>query len=351
MAQDQAEMTETIQDNKQLQDNLSSYQIATVLDTLLFEALRPLAHHTRVIQHWLAEMLPLAVSDGRRKLSRTQTRDQFVTSCYIAINTTDPDQLMETVDKLKIERNQIFHLVIKVQEICNTYLDDMMIVAQTKSHTKRTFHRNRMQKVEDLLQTDRNHWHQALLTMNWWIDLAFNFKQMVAEKYYRLAYKKALEAEHGTRLSISLADLYNNYILAIYRAIDKYDSDNGMLASYVQMWFKNASSNPDYDHEINIAFTIPASQRRLLQRQNWTNRKGQAIMNIANPIDEQILETEAGTIQTNELAEQLSDLGQKLDLDLFMLLNNIPYRLTEEECKAYMELAAPTPKIKLQIKD
>ena len=331
-------------------ENLSSYQIADILDNLLFEALRPLVEHTQIVSHWLAEMLPLIISDGRRRVS-TLPQDKLINLVFIAIMTTDPVRQLALIQQMRLERNQIFYLVGRVQEISNSYLADMLIVLQTSSQTRRTRYTARLQVVEETLGTTRDHWHQALLTCAYWLDLALAFKRMIAEKYYKLAFKKAVEAEYTTGLDVSVADLYNNYILAIYRAIDKYDSSRGMLASYIGLWFKNASSNPDFDHEVNIAFVIPASQRRIFQKQNWTDRKGSAIMNFANPIDDQVLDEHAEISESLELVEQLGTLGQQLSLNYFMLLTNIPYKLSKHECKMLQHISEFEKNSSLQIKD
>ena len=330
-------------------DNLSSYQIANVLDELLILAVEPLVQHSNIVQHWLAEMLPLIVSDGRRRVS-TIPQAELIPLVFTAIMTTDPDKQLALVRQMKLERNQIFFLVTQVQELCSTYLDDMLVVAQTRSKTKKNLHQARLLGVEDLLQANRKHWHQALLSATYWIDLAYQFKQMVAGKYYKYAFKKAMEAEYSTGLTISIADLYNNYILAIYRAIDKYDSSRGMLSSYIGMWFKNASSNPDFDHEVNTAFSIPASQRRIFQKQNWTNRKGTAIMNIANPIDDQVLDEQENIPVDTELVGQLGQFGRKLRLDTLMLVTGIPYPLSAAECKAIERARRFEQSINLEIK-
>ena len=328
-----------------LQENLSSYQIATVLDGLLMEALKPLAEHTNVIQHWLVEMLPLAVSDGRRKISKLPI-DQVISLIFTAVLTTDPVKLLDIVKQLKLERNQIFHLIHAVEDIGKDYHRDIVKVLKSKG-SRRARYLRKITAVEDRLGSSRTYCLPTLNTCSYWNTQALNFKRRVAEKYYKLAMKKAVEAEYSTGLSISLEDLYNNYVLAIYRAIDKFDSNHGMLASYIQFWFKNASSNPEFDHETNVAFSIPASKRRQLQKSGWINRKGSALMNLSYPIDEQVIEKQIVFQDSDDLMNILVDCGKTLPLDLFMLLSNIPYKLSPIECKKVKVSMMPTPKITL----
>ena len=59
-------------------------------------------------------------------------------------------------------------------------------------------------------------------------------------------------------------DVYQNFLTAITKAVDKYDCSKGALTSYINYWVLNAQtcSNTDHGHEYGIAYTIPPLQRK-----------------------------------------------------------------------------------------
>ena len=59
-----------LQQSERIKENLSSYQIAGILDRLLFQSIEPLARSSNILGYWISELLPLIISDSRRKVSR-----------------------------------------------------------------------------------------------------------------------------------------------------------------------------------------------------------------------------------------------------------------------------------------
>ena len=56
-----------LQQSERIKENLSSYQIAGILDRLLFQSIEPLARSSNILGYWISELLPLIISDSRRK--------------------------------------------------------------------------------------------------------------------------------------------------------------------------------------------------------------------------------------------------------------------------------------------
>jgi hypothetical protein len=93
------------------------------------------------------------------------------------------------------------------------------------------------------------------------------------------------QREHNPHLNFDIEDLAQNFSLAVNKAIDKCDAQQGTLTSYIKNWIKDAKGNPQLRGEYGIAYTIPASQRRAMVQS--TNNKA---VNISVSIDDEELQ-------------------------------------------------------------
>jgi uncharacterized protein YejL (UPF0352 family) len=113
---------------------------------------------------------------------------------------------------------------------------------------------------------------------------------MIMEKYMRFVMMEAQmfhkqQREHNPHLNFDIEDLAQNFSLAVNKAIDKCDAQQGTLTSYIKNWIKDAKGNPQLRGEYGIAYTIPASQRRAMAQS--TNNKA---VNISVSIDDEELQ-------------------------------------------------------------
>lgn len=239
--------------------NYTSYQLLTILDRLLLRALKPVIETTDFFDRIIACVIGWAATNPRRKLSALP-REKFNTYVMAYLASSDPELKYRIVRKMKLERNILFFVLARFHEL-----------------TLRLDHTRPDQKlIRTLKVTAPNKLWFAARTSKYWWKQAEEFKHMMMEKYFRLVMLETTiycktQKRDNPHLVINVDDVAQNFVLAVSKAIDKCDAEQGTLTSYVQNWIKDAKSTSHYRHEYGIAYTIPASRRRQLAESNKTH--------------------------------------------------------------------------------
>jgi len=84
---------------------------------------------------------------------------------------------------------------------------------------------------------------------------AKQFRERLIQRYAKLAAKQANYDVKHTGLTVSYEDVLSNYLLAVSKAIDRYESHNGALSNFVAQWI--TASRADSSHEYGVAYTTP----------------------------------------------------------------------------------------------
>ena len=144
----------------------------------------------------------------------------------------DKKRKLETLIKLKIDRNILLGLI-------DFYLKEIDYIF--------TLHVNSLNdEAIDLYLIDNTNYTKDLYLIARDIrnyrDDYLKFKDLIIEKYTRLALIHAQKTYATVNYRVDLDDIVQIYLMHVNKAIDKYDSDKGSLTSYVQKWFMNAHS-------------------------------------------------------------------------------------------------------------
>ena len=315
---------------EEIDENLSSNQIIEILDYLLYEALYPMLVATNRSQEWLAEMMPLISFDSRRKLSG-QPKEKSLDLLFKAAFSNDPKFTLRTIKRLRLERRFVVVFLERLHGKAGSYLENHR-QSLRKFGTGEDKSDPALNKVEALLGADRVSLYSALQQSKFWLQLYNNFRWMIAQKYYKLAWQEVLKATALTHMVIDQDALFKNYVLAILKAIDKYDAQKGTITGHIRSWFKNANINPDFDHQYGIGTSMPASARRALASEG-----GKKNENIAYNFDE-LPESETFKVEFKSDIESQETMGMlarfkplSKRLRFFMLNNGVEYQLSAEE--------------------
>lgn len=325
---------------QRLESNLSSHQMIKILDLLIEKALQPICAATDILQEWICELLPLVHGDSRRKVSSVPT-EQLLSMGMASIFVTKKSERFRLINEMKLERGLAFMLLWKLYFLTENYNNYQLKYCKYKDPVIRSHFSGKMQEVEQRCNATRNSLGPALNQSSWWADHGVNYKSMIAEKFYKLAYQQASRAASSTNIHVDINDLYKNYLLALNRAIDKFSPDKGVLTSYIQYYFKDANINPDFSHQYGVSYSLPNSRRRELQKKGWMNSSGVVEQNISSGIEESLeiedhsnYVNEVSTTQTNQ---RLRSLGKFREIGLIMLTQNVAYPLTDEEKRLQRE--------------
>ena len=299
----------------------TSNQLLSVLDHLLQRAIHPLFLTSNVVSDYLAELLPLVITDARRKVS-SLPKDIFYIRAFNALTAKDEDVRWLAFISLQIERNQLFDLLYRTMDMCSNYCRNQVY------HLTRNRRLRQNAKLEQMLRAKPQYFYAALQESKYWLKLAVKHKNLIQEKYLRHAYKEAYrEAKSPTR-QISFEDLFGNYCLAISKSVDKTDANQGTLTTVVNFWFKNSNINPEHSHQLGLAYSIPTSKRRSLQKSNWMDG-GVPVQNWSSSIEEA---EEIASHETQPLMTRNTDILRYLPEAKWQgILYGVAFPLSEEE--------------------
>lgn len=240
--------------------NYTSGQLFSVLDKMLYRAVDPLIRHTRFIDRALAIVLAWYAQNHRRRISN-HSKKKFTVHVIAFLASADPDVRCKLYRKMKLERNITFFLVQHWLRIIGPWRELHVQACRGLLH--------RQQERELLIQccvTDIGPIWGVIGTAQYWLDNAASFKHRMIEKYMRLVMVEAhthwkMQRQNNPHLQLDLEETAQNFLLAVIKAIDKFDASQGTLTSYVKDWFKNARITMQHRGEYGIAYSIPHSKK------------------------------------------------------------------------------------------
>lgn len=308
---------------EKLQENLSSVQIARTLDGLLFKALTPLVQHSNYLEYTMVELLYHIFHNMRRKFSN-RTHDDLRDSLFTLIVTKRKTGKTAEMRRLGLERSIYFKVLLTFEKDAQLYVDDMPKAMAAGQKTPAMIRIEKRYRAEN----SPGFYHACANTL-FWCKRAIAFRNMIVEKFTRLAWVEAQKARAKTGLQISVDDLARNMLISIFKAIDKYDPEKGPLASYIVWWFQDAK-NGETGHEEGVAYTIPLSLRKKLL--------SEGVVNIYAPIDDSVEHSADNTpsvldrLMDEEEGQVLQNLICRIDREKqFSLFYGISYSLSEAD--------------------
>jgi hypothetical protein len=272
-----------------LTHNLTGGQIQSVLDDLIYNSLAPLVKSSDVFDIQIVYLLGVTARNRKRKLSALP-REEFITSLCHCLITDDRDKKIHVLTNSKIERGFVYNFVVNFLKEVAGYTDLYRKFLFAKGNDKVVLNL-RLKAVEQNVGNNRAHLFSTINIANDYLELAYEFRNAIVSNYLRQAYKQARSfcAMKGPRFDFE--DVFQNFLAAITKAVDKYDCSKGALTSYINWWIINAQTctNSDFGFEYGTAYTIPQ-----LQRKAMAQGKGDGDVNYAVSLDAQSSDDEDG---------------------------------------------------------
>jgi hypothetical protein len=233
----------------------STYSLYLIYDTLLYRALYPIIKSTSILDNYLIVLLGYSSLNFRRKIAVPD----FPSLVYKYLISTDCDYKFDLLVQMKIDR--IFLL-----KFLSLFLDEAKNI-NNDVNTKYFKY-----KIIDI-----GSFHSCVEDVNYWYSGVIMCRNDIASKYYDFAKNSALRFSKKNP-NISIDDLTSEYLLTVYKAIDKLDPDKGTLTSYIGQWFRDVNSSNRREFEYNIAYNVPGTHRRKIA-------KKEVPPNIYHPLD------------------------------------------------------------------
>lgn len=262
---------------------LSSVQIWDVLNDLLAIAADPIFEYTEFGIDLCMSLLSASM-DKRRKVSIHRSDVCRGILFYTAIYDDGAD-ILRTLQKIGVERNLIVDPMLDA--LAQNQLPGKML--PNSPFTEEALLRHLRQSIEPYLE----------------------FRRQVSERYVKLAEslgRKNAWVKNERGLISDSDEHVNNYMLSVFRAIDKFYPHRGTLANYVTSWMNNAAGST-FSVFVGEAFVVPRSHRRSLVDEVG----GSSFSNFSLPLED------AAVIPELPVMDSLSDSQQ-----IFAALYNIP---------------------------
>lgn len=288
--------------NERLPHNHTSYQLLSVLDSLLWKAVAPILKTTGYADRLLSSILYWMSVTPRRKIS-TLDKAKLNTYFMAFLLASNHRTKLRILKRMRLERNIIFYMCSSVIDTCGT-----MPIGRPSP-----------EMIDRFCVRDHDTFWYAVRESAFWHEQALKFKSMILEKYMRLVVVEAQsffkkQSQDNPELTFDLSEIAQNFFLAANKAVDKCDVTRGTLTSYIGLWIKEAKGNPALRGQYGIAYSVPASQRRLMA----LGKAGGAV-NISSSVDSEELaavagqDDVAGEYERRQLVDFVRRLAKEVD--------------------------------------
>ena len=255
--------------------NLSSSQIVQILNDIINAAAKPLFKHSHLMRQLVLQSLLQTQVDHRRKIS---IHSKEATASCIVYGIIQNNY--SAIKLCELDRNILFSSINYIQP----YLKEALIVEKKLLKSNSSKYLKKQQNIAKITGIPIN----MLTALARWVlpylDLYLQFRECIIYKYIKFAYQQAKRSESNTQLFVDVEELHKNYLLALGKAIDKFDANKGTLTSYIVQWLLSARSAPEFNHQYNTAYDLPANVRKDMEN------RGVALQNMSTPIDDKHLE-------------------------------------------------------------
>lgn len=244
--------------------NLTGGQIQEVLDFLILNSLRPIVMASDVFNVQIIYLLSGTAQNRKRKLSALP-REQFMSHMSRALVTSDREMRFDLISQAKIERSFLYNFVVKFLKLADSYKSIYNEFLRAGSKYDRQRFDDKLSVLEKSLSMTRDRMLPAINIAQDYLEMAYAFRNSIVENYIKMASKQARAFVRMKGDNFDFNDVRQNFLTAVTKAVDKYDSSSGALTSYINYWVMNAQGgSADHGHEYGIAFSIPQLQRKKL---------------------------------------------------------------------------------------
>ncbi len=283
-----------------LSNEVTSNQIETILDFLIAKAINAILVSSNFMDILMASALAWKTENPRRKISHIP-RHEVTALLFHFLGASNPDEKRLILNQLHLERSFLLFA-------CDQYLDwmvqyvDALNRLTVENSTETTLKKIQLETAFSLSSNAYSSYFEA----KFWYEQAIEFRKMIFSRYLKLVMKESSALYKRSKQNLDYKDIFQNLVVAVYKAIDKFDSKKGTITSYIKEWMLDAKSSRT--HEYGLAYYIPIAKKRQIAAGNST------INNIYVPLDDIELEqTQSDGIEEFEEANRIRRLAKRVD--------------------------------------
>lgn len=218
---------------EELPGNCTTYQLLSTLDYFIESAIDPIA---TAWPDWLDNYYAKVVAWQYVRPSVKFSRSPRGCSPHLLFNmltTDDPVEKRRWQKEMFLNRGMLFGLIA-------LFLKSSAGFMRLHDPTNRVPLRKRLLLIAMAEERTSPYLHAAVLQTRYWSDRARWFKDIIMQKYTRLALMNAKRTYQQVNCLKDLDDIVQTFLLYMNKAIDRCDSRQGVLTVFIQTWFYSA---------------------------------------------------------------------------------------------------------------
>ena len=215
--------------------NLTSYQYLQTLDYLIWQAVSAIY---QTCPDFVLNYVTKVVAHQTLKPATKFSRNERGTLPHILFNLLvfrDEKYLAE----LNLNRGLLFGLISQFLKTVNRFrqVQDLRISVSAQAEAAITWSTHVGLGVVEGCSL-----YPVIREVAYWEEQAHWFKALIVQKYVRMALLQAQSTYKELSFSLSLNDISQIYLMYVSKAIDRCDSRQGVLTTFIQSWLKSAKA-------------------------------------------------------------------------------------------------------------
>lgn len=312
----------------QFKKQLSGKQIESLLNFFLYRTLLPL-FPTLWFKNQLALLIFKIMNQNKKKIIQ-ESKDDALNSLFDALVSLDKEVTITHLKECGLDKSLLIDIAIKFLKISDPLLvEEENFFNDLNEGNFNLESSNIINNIQSIFyDISKDFLIKVNKEVNYWYDKYIKFRQLLVSKYYRLAYKYA-KITKMNKESTDIECLFKSLLLSIETALNRYTSDKGTLASYIQLWFKSTIVNPEYWFELGSPFRLSNyGKQKIIDRGSTPNALStddEEFSAIESKLDKQFLNNslEDFAFTNFELLEFINSI-QNPDVELVRIILNIP---------------------------
>jgi len=222
--------------NEGTDTNYTTYQWLHTLDFFIESALDPMATaYPDFMDNYFAKVVAWQTTRPSVKFTRNH-KDTLASALFNSI-TTEGAEKRKHQKSMLLNRGILFGAIASYLQTVNTYMQ-LHSVCGVYSSMPSSRRKLLIALAEERVGSE--YLHAATLQTMYWAQKAYDFKALIVKKYVRLAIMNAKRTYADVKFVIRLNDIIQTYLVFLSKAIDRCDSRQGVLTTFIQTWFYSA---------------------------------------------------------------------------------------------------------------
>ena len=251
--------------------NLTGGQLQTLMDALLYSALRPIVENTDAFQPQLEYVLTLLVMNKKRRPCACDP--DHAMHYLIKALSCDPQERLQYIRKLKLERNFVYGFIRNFlayyhADFLAHYTQMLQNLGDRKEKVRERHKRILDGMCNDVACGSRAQMYHTLLRAAHMLPKFFTVFNAIVENFMGFCAQQAASyCAKNQGHQYDMSDVRQNFMRAVIVGMNKYDCARGAHTGYIKWWLMHAQTCGASGHEYGLAFTVPQSQKKRIARQ------------------------------------------------------------------------------------